>query len=110
MNLEKNEVKTYNVQSHGGSAYADLEVDSVDGYPILYATTDKPEAGNSREFRVAYYTKIWVIRPNGEKMLYEGITQCWLDENDRVYRLCGRPVYSEWIDLGKPHYSEILAN
>ena len=91
-------VEIYHVQSHGGSNTATFEYEE-DGWPILTATTERPEPGISREFRWAYGNRIWVIRTNGEKMLYEGITQCWLDQNDRVYRLCGRPVYSEWIDL-----------
>ncbi len=110
MNLEKNEVKRYNVQSHGGSAYADLEIDPVYGCPILYATTDKPESGISRELRAMYYIeRVLVVLPNGEKVLYENIKQCWLDENDRVYLLCAKPVRSQWVDFEARHYSEILA-
>ncbi len=98
MNLEKNNVEKYPVQSHGGKATADLEY-AEDGWPILTATNDKPESWVSREFRWAYYNKVWVIHTNGEKVLYEGIKQCWLDENDRVYQLCGKPARPKWIDL-----------
>ena len=106
--ITESNVERYHVQSHGGSSWADLEYDEKDGHPILTATSDKPDSGISREFRWAYGNRIWVIRTNGEKMLYEGITQCWLDENDQVYRLCGRPVYSEWIDLEARHYDELI--
>lgn len=94
------EIERYHVQSHGGKATADLEY-AEDGWPILVATNDEPAQGISREFRWAYgpEQRVWVRHTNGKKILYTGITSCWLDENDRVYRMNGRPVYSTMIDL-----------
>ena len=100
----KSNHERYPVQSHGGSTVADLEY-ATDGWPILTATKDEPAQGISREFRWAYgpEQRVWVIHTNGDTILYEGISQCWLDENDRVYRMVSRPVplpvRSEWLDL-----------
>ena len=94
----KSNHERYPVQSHGGRAAVDLEY-AADGWPILTATKDEPHAGISREFRWAYGNRVWLVHTNGEKVLYEGITQCWLDENDKVYRMTGRRVRSEWLDL-----------
>ena len=89
----------YPVQSHGGRGTVDLEY-AEDGWPILTATNDKSRTqGISREFRWAYGNRVWLVHTNGEKVLYEGITQCWLDEDDRVYAMVARPVYSAWLDL-----------
>lgn len=91
-------IERYHVQSHGGKGSADLEY-AEDGWPILVATNDKPAPGISREFRWAYgpNQRVWVRLPDGKEILLTGITQCWLDENDRVYHLVGRPVNGQWL-------------
>ena len=80
----------YPVQAHYGSkGTVDLEFHE-DGWPILDANDADPNDGSSREFRWAYggkSQKIWVRHTNGELIQYNDISQCWIDDNDKLFRL-----------------------
>ena len=98
----KQNKERYPVQAHGNSrAAVDLEI-GPHGWPILFAIPEE-EKGNcqtsSREFRWAYGREIWLVHSDGRMVSYEGISQCWINDDDQVYSLVARSRESARVDL-----------
>jgi hypothetical protein len=96
-NKERYPMKSYD----DSEPFIDLEM-GPDGWPILFAIPEE-EKGNclisSREFRWAYQdgNRIWLVHSDGGMVLYEDITQCWIDQKDEVFSLFGRNVAPQQV-------------